>query len=216
MADEPVRNNDATEIANAAVIAITGVIAAIGSYQGSLWEGEQATAYSRSNSLRTESSRAADHADTLKAAEVAIFSAWLDARVTGDSRLADFYAQRFPPDLQHAFQDWIRQEPLKNPAAPLTPFQTPDYRPAGPALAAELDRRAAEVFEEGQRANHVSDSFAQGGTILSLSLFFAGIAQVFRKRWVRVTLLFMAILACALGAVRVFTLPMISILSQGG
>jgi hypothetical protein len=216
MADEPVRNNDATEIANAVVIAIAGVISALGSYQGSLWEGTQATAYSQSNSLRTESNRAAEHADTMKAAEVAVFSAWLDARATGDTRLADFYARRFPPDLQNAFNDWIDQEPLTNPAAPLTPFLTPSYTPAGPALAAELDRKAAEVFEEGQRANHVSDAFAQGGTILSLSLFFAGIAQVFRRRRVRVTLLFMAILACALGAIRVFTLPMITIMNQGG
>ncbi len=216
MSDEPVRGNDATEIANAVVIAITGVVAAIGSYQGSLWEGEQATAYSRSNSLRTESNRAADHADTIKAAEAAVFSAWLDARAEGDSRLADFYARRFPPDLQNAFNDWIRQEPLTNPAAPLTPFLTPGYRPAGPVRAAELDKQAAEVFDEGQRANSVSDAFAQGGTILSLSLFFAGIAQVFRRRRVRVTLLAMAVLACVLGTIRVFTLPMITIINQGG
>ena len=141
---------------------------------------------------------------------MALFNAWLQAVAEDRRTLASFYEARFPRDMKPAFDAWIEEAPLKNPDAPQTPFAMPAYQPQGMIQAQKLEAQADATFEVGQENNRVSDLFTQGAVILAMAMFFGGIGQVFRMRPVRLALLAISILACAIGLARILTLPTLS------
>ncbi len=198
---------DKLEVASAVVLSIAALASSWASYQAALWDGEQAAHYSRGNALRTQASRAALEGDAMQTIEVQTFSAWLDAKSRGDERMAEFVQGRLPADFKPAFNAWAADQPLTNPSAAPTPFATPAYRPPGRAEAKALDAQADKAFEKGQYDNSVSDAFEQGSTVLAISLFFAGIGQVFKGNGTRIALLTVAGLALVAGLLRIVSLP---------
>ena len=207
MADDS-RPTNALEIASAIIISVAGLGSSWASYQAGLWDGEQATQYTRANALRTQASRAALEGDALAVVESHMFGAWLDAKARGQEQLAAFYQARFPPGMKPAFNAWLAQRPLHNPSAPPTPFAAAPYQRPGLAAAQELDRQGDQTFAKGQHANAVSDAFEQGATVLALALFFGGIGQVFKVRTARLVLLVIAGAAVVVGFLRLFSLPL--------
>jgi hypothetical protein len=202
------------EIAIAVVIAIAGLLIAYTAYQTALWAGEEEIAFSRANVLQTESVRMSARADTQSAVGIQILLQWFNASAHGDTRLAEAYEARFPPTLRKAFDAWLALRPFENPDAPASPLAMPQYNVSGAAEAEKLKAEADASFKRGQQAKRIADSFGQAGTVLSIALFFGGISQVFRLEQVRMALLVLAALACALGVVRILTLPMIFLFSS--
>ena len=86
---------DWVDIASAALLALATVATAWSGYQASRWNGEQAKAGARANAARIESARAAGLANAQQQVDVATFIAWADAYAHRDSRLKDFYFDRF-------------------------------------------------------------------------------------------------------------------------
>lgn len=201
------RSGQWVEIAIAAVLSVAGLVTAWAGYQGSLWSGQQAANYSQAGALRVEASRAQLEADGQRVVEINLFTAWLQAKAKDDERLIAFYEARFPPSLDAAFHAWLALTPMKNPAAPKTPFSMPGYRPAGADRAKSLEAQANKIFDEGQRDNNISDLFNQAGVFLATAMFFGGIGQVFKQRPVRLALLVVAVIACAIGVARILSLP---------
>ena len=195
------------EIVIAVVLSAGALMTSWATYQAALWDGEQAANYSRANALRVVSTRVRLEADSRQAVEIALFSSWLEAQAGGNRDLATFYVDRFPPDLRPAFDAWIAQNPLKTPGAPLSPFALPIYKPGGAIEARKLEAQADATFEAGEEGNRISDLFTQGAAIMASAMFFGGIGQVFRIRPVRLALLAVAVVTCALGVIRIVTLP---------
>ena len=83
----------------AIVLAAAGVLTSWAGYQASLWDGMQLAHYGRSASYRVEASQAALDASLQRSVEVNLFSAWAEARFNGESRMALYYQDRFPPEL---------------------------------------------------------------------------------------------------------------------
>ena len=212
MSEDPdARRNDGwIEIVIAIVLSAGGLMTSWASYQAALWDGEQAAHYSRANAIRVMATRARLEADAHRTAEMALFNAWLQTVAEDRKTLASFYEARFPRDMKPAFDAWIEEAPLKNPDAPQTPFAMPAYQPQGMIQAQKLEAQADATFEVGQENNRVSDLFTQGAVILAMAMFFGGIGQVFRMRPVRLALLAISILACAIGLARILTLPTLS------
>ena len=210
MADDadPGRRDNWIEVVIAIVLSAGGLMTSWASYQAALWDGQQAAHYSRANALRVMASRAQLESDARRALEIHLFNGWLQAKAKGDRKLADFYRDRFPPDLEPAFELWISQKPLVNPKAPQSPFATPAYRPAGTDDARRLEAQADATFAKGQDDNRISDLFTQGAVFLATAMFFGGIGQVFRVRPVRLTLVVIAIASCAVGLTRIVSLPL--------
>lgn len=198
----------AIEIGSAIVLSVAGLLTTWASYQASLWDGEQAAAYTQAGVLRTTAGREAMNADTREAVSVQLFSSWLDAASVGDGELADFYRARMPMEFRPAFEKWLSLEPLKNPQAPPTPFAIPGYEPEGRAKQRQLEHDADAAYAEGQRANAISDAFVRGTVSMGMAMFFAGISQVFRLNWVRLVLLLVSTLACVRGIVLIVGLPL--------
>jgi hypothetical protein len=186
-------------------------IAALGSswaaFEAGVWDGEQASHYTRSETLRVQATRAGLEGDTAAAIEVQMFSTWLQAKARNEPQLADFYQARFPPRFKPVFNDWLAQRPLLNTSAPPSPFSMPGYQRPGLAHARELDAEADKAFAQGQYDRSVSDAFQQGATVLALALFFGGIGQVFKVPAGRIVLLTIAVLALVIGFVRLLSLP---------
>jgi hypothetical protein len=194
------------EITTAVVLGTAGLLATWATYQEALWDGRQAEHYSHANALRTIASRRALEADGRQAVEVNMFNVWLEAQARGDQRLATFYRDRFPDDFRPAFEDWLSARPFSS-GAPLYPFVMPSYRPKGAAEARALEAQADATFKQGQSDNAVSDSYGQATVFLGMALFFGGICQVFRIRYVRYLLLTVSIVACVTGIVELISLP---------
>jgi hypothetical protein len=200
-----------TEVANAVVIAIAGLLISFASYQGALWSGDEELGFSRANVLHTESAQKSALAATREAVAVQLFTQWFNATARGETKVAEMYEARFPPMLRNAFDAWIALRPFDNPAAPPSPFSMPQYAIADAARADALQSQADDSFRRAQAAKRIADTYSQAGTILSTALFFAGISQVFRITRVRYALLALAAFACALGIVRIVTLPIMTL-----
>jgi hypothetical protein len=214
--EQPMSEPEATrasriEISNAVVIAVAGLLIAFASYQAALWSGEVELAFSRANVLQTESAKLQARAEVREAVAVQVFGHWFDAAVRNETDVANKYAARFPPELRAAFDAWMAQQPLQNPAAPASPFSLPQYAVPEAKQAAVLQAQADASFRRGQAAKRFADTFGQAVSILSSALFFAGISQVFNVGKVKLALLSLAALACALGLLRVFTLPLLTL-----
>jgi hypothetical protein len=215
MVDEPEAPRSAwTEIANAVVIAIAGLLISFASYQAALWSGEEELGFSRANVLHTESAESSARGGTREAVAVQLFSQWFNAAARGETKVADMFAARFPPKLRIAFDAWSALRPFDNPAAPPSPFSMPQYVNSEAAEAEALQAQANASFKLGQAAKRIADTYGQAVTILSTALFFAGISQVFRLTRVRFALLALAAFACAIAMVRIITLPIMTLFSS--
>jgi len=173
------------EIIAGILLALATVAIAWSGYQATRWGGEQADAYSRANAARTESAKAASRAESVNAIDLSLFTEWIDATAGGDSRKATFYRERFRPEFQEPFREWLALRPLKNPDAPSSPFALESYSVAqeqeSQALTAEADAYSATAREANQRG----DNYVLAAVMFAMVLFFAGMATQFESRQVK-------------------------------
>lgn len=202
------RSSGGIEILSAMVLASAGLMTSWAGFQGQLWTGVQTSNYAECTVLRLEASRMRTRADQRQAVEVSLFSAWMDAHLSGKQRLAAIYRERLPEDFKPAFETWLAARPLQTTGAPLSPFDMPGYRRADEAIE-DMDAKAETLFETAERASRTAANFGQANAMLATAMFFAGISQVFQSNRLRSVLLMVAGVAVLAGAVRVFTLPMI-------
>jgi hypothetical protein len=65
------------------------------------------------------------------------------------------------------------------------------------------------LFDEGQKDNSISDHFGQATVFLASALFFGGMCQVFRTPKVRLALIIVAVIACAIAMAKIVVLPVL-------
>src|SRR5215471_981120 len=102
MATEEARRHR-VELFATILLALAAVGTAWSTYQSTQWRGEQAAANSKASTARIESSDASTRAGQLTQIDIATFTEWVNATVAGNSRLADFYRQRFRAEFVPAF-----------------------------------------------------------------------------------------------------------------
>jgi hypothetical protein len=108
---------------------------------------------------------------------VSTFIAWAQAYASGDRPLEEFFFRRFREEFRPAVEAWVATRPLRNPQAPLTPFELPEYRSAERERAAELDAEASRQTEIAKQDNQRSDNYVLAVVLFASSLFFAGISS---------------------------------------
>ena len=174
---------------SAVLLALATVATAWSGYQASRWNGEQAKAFSKANSNRIESTRASNLATSQTQIDVATFVQWVDAYAKKETRLADFYFNRFRAEFKPAVDAWIATKPLKNATAPLTPFAMPQYKLAAQEQADRLEREA-DAWAAKARANvGRSTNYVLCVVLFAAALFFAGMSAKLPDRRIRVVLL---------------------------
>lgn len=185
----PRRRQRYVEAVSIVLLSCAGVATSWSSYQAADWSGVQAASYSRANALRLESARASAAADQLRAVDIAMFAAWIEAYARGDETLQQFYAERMRAEFAPAFDAWLKSRPRENPEAAATPFQLPEYRLAKNDEAAALAAQADAEFEDGQVANAAGGAYVLNAVLLASVMFMAGIVQQFRVFGVQMILL---------------------------
>ena len=94
------------EIVEVAVLAIVAVATAWSGYQAARWDGQQSLLYGHASTDRFKADAASTYGGQELAADSAMFTAYLQARSAGDSKLEMLYVRRFTPDYRVAFVAW--------------------------------------------------------------------------------------------------------------
>ena len=172
-------------------LALATVATAWSGYQAARWGGEQSSSYSQAGAMRTESVRASNQAGQLVQIDVGLFTNWINAFAAEDTRLSNFYEQRFREEFKPAFEAWLATEPVKNPDAPSSPFDMSEYKVSFAEESALLENQAAEKFAQAEQANQIGDNYILNTVFLASVLFLGGIASRFKAmsaRWVIITI----------------------------
>ena len=195
------------EVVSAVLLSMAALAIAWSGYQASRWTGEQATAFSRANAARVESTRWSNLANSQTEIDVATFTQWVDAYARKETMLADFYRKRFRPEFKPAVEAWIATRPLKNPEAPLTPFATPQYRLAARAESERLEAKAAAEATVAGRNIQRATNYVLGVVLFSSALFFGGISSRIGNPRTRAVILGMGCLMLLGGLTWIISLP---------
>lgn len=189
------------------LLSVAGVATSWNSYQAARWGDVQAQAYSRASMLRLESTRVEGTAEQLRAIDIAVFIAWVEAYLQGNARLTQFYEERFRDEFEPAFRAWLAQDPLHNHGATSSPFHLPEYRLAKAREALDLIERAEHASQQGEEANHRKDEYVADAVLLATVLFFAGISKMFKVHAMQYALLGIATALFAVCAWDIIMLP---------
>ena len=205
--DSKERQRRWTEFAATILLSFGTTVASWSSYQGGLWNGVGSSSHRLAAERRVELTREVSVAGQFVVVDVAAFTGWVNAYVSGDDKLQRFYRQRFRPEFAQAFETWFASSPLTNPQAPATPFLMPSYRSEHLKRASELEREAQELTQAATIASHHADVFMRSNVLLALLLFFGGISLHFQNMEFRWVLLGVATLLLMYGLVTVLALP---------
>jgi hypothetical protein len=183
------RRWDWVEIIATVILALAAVATAWSSYQATRWNGETTKTTSRVNALRIEAARAQGLAQGQTQVDVGLFIQWVNATAVDDEDLATFYAARFRPEFQPAFDAWLAADPLTSADAPPTPFAMDEYRLAATADAERLDGEAEAAAATVRRNVQRAGNYVLAVVLFSVSLFFAGMSTKLRGPVTRAVLL---------------------------
>jgi hypothetical protein len=180
---------DWVEVAATILLALAAVATAWSSYQATRWNGEQAKTSGSVNKTRIEAARASDLANAQQQVDVATFMQWVDSYARGETKLVNFYRERFREEFRPAFNAWVATKPLKTEGAPLTPFAMPQYRLAAKAEADLLDQRAEELSAQVRLNIQRASNYVLGVVLFAVALFFAGMSTKLSSPGLRKTML---------------------------
>lgn len=201
------RHERTLELVATLLLALATVGIAWSGYQGARWNGRQAREYSQANAARSLANRADTDADQERTQDLLNFNRWLEVTTNNDQTLAQLYERRFRPEFRPAFEAWLAQDPLNNPAAEASPLRMPQYRVAEREKSDRLEREATEHFELGKDATENTDSYVLTTVFFATVLFFAGISLRFAWQRMRIAVLVLGAISLGYAAVLIATLP---------
>jgi hypothetical protein len=180
------RWQEVVEILEVLALAIAAVATAWSGYQAARGDGHQSVLYAESSRARFEADAASTLGGQQLVADASMFTAWLQARAAGDSRLQSVLVRRFTPEYRSAFQEWLKTEPFTDPDAPPGPGYMAQYRNPQLEKAEQLNAQASHAFEGGTAAREAADRYVRVTVLFALVLFLVAVAQRFRTRGVRI------------------------------
>ena len=198
---------DRLELVAAVLLALATVATAWSGYQSTRWNGEQSKAAARTNALRIDSTKAAGLANTQTEVDVATFTQWINAYAQRQTKLTNFYFERFRKEFRPAVEAWVATRPLRNPKAPLTPFAMPQYKLATRAEAERLDAQAEVSAADARRDIQRASNYVLGVVLFASALFFAGISTKLASPRIRVAMLALGCVVFLVTAIWLATSP---------
>jgi ABC-type multidrug transport system fused ATPase/permease subunit len=204
---EPAKRKQGFEIACAIVLSLATTASAWCAYQSKLWGGAQ---MARSNAAIRASREGAVNslaAIQRRAFDASMFIAYMEARFEQNNAMETFLFQRFRPEMKPAVEAWLELDPLKNPAAPPSPFPMAEYVQAETAEVARQAEIAANAMTATRQARSFSDDYVLMTVVFASVLFFGGIARAFDSRPLRIVLASLAILLFLGTLIALTTMP---------
>jgi hypothetical protein len=198
--------SDRIELIATIVMALAAIATAWCAFQATKWSGIMSIEFSSANAARVESTRADSLANTQRAVDVDVFTAWLDAVATEirdgtippvrengytpeDGTLSAFYFDRMRDEFRPALEAWLSSDPLNDDEAPPTPFGMEEYQLAAADLADDLVVEAEEHRQQALDSNQNGDNYVLTVVGFALVIFFAGISSKLKEqknRWIAI------------------------------
>ena len=191
----------------ALVMALTTMCTAWCSYESAAWTRVSNRRMNEYNALERRAAQIEVQGNQALIVHTAMFMELLAAQQAGNEQLANFYAERFPPDVKKAYEAWLAQKPFENRAADAHPFVPKLYKTRGTAEAvaakAEAERRVVEARDAGNR----SGQYLANTVLFATVLFFAGTAGKFEQARVRLFAAIFGVALFAFAVIRMLVMP---------
>ena len=189
-------------IVAAILLGIAATLTAFSAYQSGLRDGEVLEGYNTSSTALNDANYFYNQVTQTFAADQALFVEFATLAQTGPLSAADYITTLMRPELVEAIEWWEADEDA------ITPFDDDEANPYFIAEIAEAERLTAEseqAYDDATEAGDIGDKFELATVLLALTLFFAGIATLFRRRLVAVSLLGVSVVALTAGALQLAT-----------
>jgi hypothetical protein len=201
------RRTDRIEILEVIVLALVTIATAWTGYQATQWGGRQSTLYGQASTTRFAADAASTLGGQVLSADASMFTAWLQAKETGNTQLQDLLVRRFSPAYRVAFLDWVKTDPFNDPSAPPGPGYMPSFHQPDLAKAAALNDQASMLFAQGTSARETANKYVRDTVLFASVLFLIGASQRFRARRVRIASSALAVALLTFTLISLATLP---------
>ena len=200
---------EAIEIIEAVILALVAVATAWSGYQAAKWAGNRAEQYANASRLRVTAEGLATLAGQERIYDSDTFNTWLAAKLDGKEKEAEFLERRFRDEYRRAFTAWMSTDPFNNAQAPAGPIFMPEYHDAKHEQFLDLNKKAAEVADQGTKSGETGDQYVRITVLLATVLLITAIGQRFRFKSVRVAFMILASLLLCLPLWQLLVLPRI-------
>jgi hypothetical protein len=199
---EPREKQKWVEPVAALLMALATLSTAWCSYQSAAWTRRSNRLMNEFNALERKAGLLTMQGTQQATIHAAMFMQLLAAQQAGNEKLANFYAERFPPDVRKAYDSWLAQKPFENPNADPHPFVPKLYEPRGAREAADATAKAATSQQEAGAAGSISGQYLANTVLFATVLFFASASGRFEQRRVRIVAFAFAVAVFAFAVVR--------------
>lgn len=200
-ADPDEEGSGPLQLIAAILLGLAATLTAISAYQAALSDGDALKGYTESNAAVSEANALRSQADQIFTADQALYLDYAVASYSDQTDIAEYLlTEIMRPELRDTIF-WFADAPDDVQ----TPFDKAEGNPyviAEEAQAAERQKAADAAFEEGAQQDDRGDEFELATVLLALTLFFGGIATLFRRHSVSVALLGMSGIALIAGGVQ--------------
>ena len=209
------------EVFLAVLLGLVSIATAYASFQSSLYDGNQAQAYTNGSNLSTEAESLYLEGNQQYVQDAQLFDRLTDLRLDIESsdpavsaaaqgKFDVIYFQSVSDDFDNAIQ-WADAQNEADPELYYSPLDNEDYQAALFGSYAETKDLAVATIGEGDSANTLGDRLTLTTVLMAISLFLLGIAAVVREFRIQIILGIVAItifLVAAGIAVAVPALPL--------
>lgn len=202
MGDQPREGDSRMAIFAAILLGLAATLTAFSAYQSALQDGEALAGYNEASAKLSDANYYYAQGNQTFAADQALFVEFATAAQADQLAAADYMSTLMREELLAAVDWWQADEEA------ITPFDDDADNPYVIAEFAEAERLAAESQEATDRATaagDIGDKFELSTVLLALTLFFAGIATLFRRRLVCWSLLGVGLVSLVAGAAQLTT-----------
>jgi len=209
------------EVFLAVLLGLVSIATAYASFQSSLYDGNQAQAYTNGSNLSTEAESLYLEGNQQYVQDAQLFDRLTDLRLDIESpdpavsaaaqgKYDVIYFQSVSDDFDNAIQ-WADAQNEADPELYYSPLDNEDYQAALFGSYAEVKDLAVATIGAGDSANSLGDRLTLTTVLMAISLFLLGIAAVVREFRIQIILGIVAItifLVAAGIAVAVPALPL--------
>ena len=191
----------------ALLMALTTLCTAWCSYKSAAWTRRSSALMNESNVLEGRAALLDVQGSQALIIHASMFMQLLAAQHAGNDQLANFYAERFPPDVKKAYEAWLAQKPFENRAADAHPFVPKLYQVRGAAEAIAARADAAERVAKAREAGNRSGQYLANTVLFATVLFFAGTAGKFEQPRVRLFAAAFGVALFVFAVIRMLLMP---------
>jgi hypothetical protein len=194
------------DFSSVVLISAATVLTAWCGYEAARWTALETRLYNEASAGRVTSTVASTRANMLETVDIVAFLNYIQAEAAGRVAQRDFIYHRLRREMRPAMDAWLATKPLKNPAAPSTPFAMPQYRLHANEEAVRLNALADKRFQAAENASELGDWYVRLTVIFAAVSFLAGVSTRFvSPNNIYVIIVGFGILA--FGLIRMFVLP---------